>query len=86
MASGNTESPRPRIYLEKRGGKQVTLVSGLHTYGEQRLNTIAKELKTSLGAGGTVKNGIIEIQGDKAENIKAYFNHKSQITNHKGKP
>jgi translation initiation factor 1 len=74
MVSNNPQSPKPKIYLEKRGGKQVTIVSGLHTYGEQRLNAIAKELKIALGAGGTVKNGIIEIQGNKMELVKAWFN------------
>jgi translation initiation factor 1 len=38
-----------------------------------RLDAIARELKTALGAGGTVKNGVIEIQGDKVEQIKAWF-------------
>jgi translation initiation factor 1 len=69
----NKQSPKPKIYIEKRMGKQVTLISGLHTYGEARLNAIARELKTSFGAGGTVKNGIIEIQGDRVEKIKNYF-------------
>ncbi len=66
-------SPVPKIYIEKRMGKVVTVIAGLHTYGATRLNTIAKELKTSLGAGGTVKNGVIEIQGDKVEPIKSWF-------------
>lgn len=70
MVSNNTGSPKPKIYVERRSGKEVTIISGLHTYGEQRLNAIAKELKTSLGTGGTVKNGIIEIQGDKAEEVR----------------
>lgn len=54
-------------------GKVVTVIAGLHTYGEERLGSIAKELKASLGAGGTVKNGVIEIQGDKTAQIKAWF-------------
>ena len=66
--------PKPKIYVEKRGGKQVTVISGLHTYGSARLEAIAKELKTSLGAGGTVKNGVIEIQGDWEGKVKVYFN------------
>jgi len=59
--------------LEKRAGKAVTVISGLHTYGSGRLNIIARELKIALGAGGTVKNGIIEIQGDKVVPVKTWF-------------
>lgn len=67
------ESPIPKIRLEKRAGKTVTVILGLHTYGSDRLNAIAKELKSALGAGGTVKNGTIEIQGDQSEFIKTWF-------------
>ena len=67
------QSPVPKIFIQKRAGKVVTLISGLHTYGEARLDGIAKELKTALGAGGTVKNGVIEIQGDQVDSIKSWF-------------
>jgi len=70
------QSPVAKIYLEKRAGKAVTVISGLHTYGADRLNGIAKELKTALGVGGTVKNGAIEIQGDKVTLIKSWFHDK----------
>ena len=66
-------SPKPKIRLEKRMGKAVTVIAGLHTYGVVRLEAIAKELKSALGAGGTVKNGVIEIQGDKIEVVKNWF-------------
>jgi translation initiation factor 1 len=66
-------SPIPKIRLEKRAGKLVTVIAGLHTYGAKRLNDIAGELKSTLATGGTVKNGTIEIQGDKAALIKAWF-------------
>ncbi len=69
----NPRSPVPRIRLENRAGKAVTVISGLHTYGSKRLETIARELKTTLGVGGTVKNGTIEIQGDKVAPIKEWF-------------
>ncbi len=74
MKKSNPQPPKPKIYFEKRGAKQVTIISGLHTYGEYRLNAIAKDLKTILGTGGTVKNGTIEIQGDKTKQIKEWFN------------
>ena len=71
--TNNPRSPKPQIRLEKRAGKAVTVISGLHTYGSSRLNDIAKELKTTFGTGGTVKNGTIEIRGDKAAPVKAWF-------------
>ncbi len=67
------ESPKPKIRLEKRVGKEITVIAGLHTFGEDRLEKIAKDLKTRLGCGGTVKNGVIEIQGNKIESVKEYF-------------
>ena len=72
-AKNNPGSPVPKIRLEKRAGKSVTTIAGLHTYGYNRLNIIAGELKSILGAGGTVKNGTIEIQGDKIEPVNAWF-------------
>ncbi len=74
IGKGNPRSPVANIRLEKRRGKDVTVISGLHTYGASRLDAIARELKIALGSGGTVKNGIIEIQGDKVEQVKAWFN------------
>lgn len=73
MTTHNPRSPVPKIRLEKRRGKSVTVIAGLHTYGAKRLDSIARELKSLLGTGGTVKNGVIEIQGDKIEAIKVWF-------------
>ena len=71
-------SPTPKIRIEKRTGKTITVISGLHTYGSARLDQMAKELKTMLGTGGTVKNGIIEIQGDKVSEVKTWFAQQSR--------
>ena len=49
-----------------RGGKTVTLVAGVEG-GDAVLARLAKKLKTRCGAGGTVKEGAIEIQGDHVE-------------------
>lgn len=46
-----------------RKGKGVTLISGLPLEGAS-LKELAKKLKQKCGTGGTVKNGVIEIQGD----------------------
>ncbi|HCM42557.1 MAG TPA: stress response translation initiation inhibitor YciH [Candidatus Omnitrophica bacterium] len=69
----SSNSPKPQFRIEKRNGKAVTVIAGLHTYGADRLESIAKEIKTKCGCGGTVKNGQIEIQGDKLEQVKAWF-------------
>ena len=69
-------SLKPKIRLEKRAGKTVTVIAGLHTYGAKRLDVIAGELKSKLATGGTVKNGAIEIQGDKVALVKAWFINK----------
>ena len=73
VIKNNPRSPVPKIRLEKRAGKSVTVIAGLHTYGSRRLDAIARELKSSLATGGTVKSGTIEIQGDKVELIKNWF-------------
>lgn len=46
-----------------RKGKGVSLIKGLCLEGFQ-LKELAKKLKQKCGTGGTVKNGVIEIQGD----------------------
>ena len=64
----NPNSPKPVIRLERRTGKYVTVVSGLHTYGSEKLNAMAKEWKTHCGAGGTIKNGVMLFRGVSIEN------------------
>jgi translation initiation factor 1 len=53
-----------------RGGKTVTLVQGLRASSEQ-LQQLGKQLRTTCGSGGTVKNGLIEIQGDHVARVMA---------------
>ncbi len=45
-----------------RGGKGVTLIKNL-VLSEDDMSTLAKQIKQACGAGGTVKGGMIEIQG-----------------------
>jgi translation initiation factor 1 len=54
-----------RVSLESkgRGGKSVTLVKGLTVDGAVLIQ-LGKQLKTACGSGGTVKDGVIEVQGD----------------------
>lgn len=53
-----------------RGGKSVTLVKGL-ALPAPALAALGKQLKAACGSGGTVKDGVIEIQGDHAEKVMA---------------
>ena len=46
-----------------RKGKGVTIVTGV-PLGGQALKDLAKQLKQKCGSGGTLKDGVIEIQGE----------------------
>jgi translation initiation factor 1 len=63
-------------YLERdrkrRKGKIVTVISGLS--GD--LKNLQKELQKTCGAGGSVKNNTIEIQGDHRDKIGSILQHK----------
>ena len=54
-----------RVERQTRGrkGAGVSLVTGLPLDGAD-LKILAKELKQKCGSGGTVKDGVVEIQGD----------------------
>ena len=54
---------RVRLEVKGRHGKSVTVVNGLPVAGEA-LRDLAAELKRRCGAGGAVKDGNVEIQGD----------------------
>lgn len=51
-----------------RGGKVVTVVSGLR-HDPATLDALLKRLKQQCGAGGALKQGQIEIQGDQRERV-----------------
>jgi translation initiation factor 1 len=53
-----------------RGGKGVSVVTGLPLAGEE-LEALATRLKKLCGAGGAVKEGTIEIQGDHRDRLVA---------------
>lgn len=52
-----------------RGGKTVTTVSGFMGIGLPEKEALAKRMQKACGAGGTVKDGQIEIQGDRREAV-----------------
>ena len=51
-----------------RGGKTVTLVRGL-ALDADALVSLGKRLRSACGTGGTVKDGVLEVQGDHAERV-----------------
>ena len=57
-----------RVGRETKGrkGKGVTVISGVSLPADE-LTQLAKTLKQRCGCGGTVKEGVVEIQGDKRE-------------------
>ncbi len=62
-----------RLEKNGRGGKIVTVLDGLPK-NENYLKELSKELKAKCGVGGSFligeKHGIIEIQGDKRDQLK----------------
>ena len=51
-----------------RKGSGVCLITGVPLPGAE-LKKLAKQLKKKCGAGGAVKNGVIEIQGDHCQTL-----------------
>jgi translation initiation factor 1 len=67
LAAAGSASPDGIVRVQRetkgRGGKSVTLVRGLALNAEA-LAALGKQLKAACGSGGTVKDGVIELQGD----------------------
>jgi translation initiation factor 1 len=59
---------RVRRETKGRGGKTVTTVSGLALNGDQ-LRELLSFLKKRNGVGGSVKDGVLELQGDLCESV-----------------
>ena len=55
-----------------RGGKAVTLVRGL-ALTDAALAALGKRLRTACGAGGTLKDGVLEVQGDHVERVLTWL-------------
>ena len=71
------EKPKSNIWMqqdpiickyEKRKGKPITILEG-YQGADSDLKTLARELKTKLSVGGTVKQNKIIIQGDYRDKI-----------------
>ncbi len=54
--------------IRKRFGKSVTTIAGISR--DVDMKNVLRELKTKLACGGTMKDGVIELQGDHRKKIK----------------
>ncbi len=55
-----------------RGGKTVTVVTNV-PFPPEELKSLAADLKKLCGTGGTIKDGVIEIQGEHRDKIKPFL-------------
>ena len=66
-----TGAPVAKLRLEKkgRGGKAVTVVYDL-ALDPSHLDELARDLKRALGTGGSIADGMVELQGDRRERLR----------------
>lgn len=69
-ARPGTGTVRVSRATQGRGGKAVSVITGL-PLGDAELATLAAELKKRCGTGGTVRAGVIEIQGEHRDTLVA---------------
>ncbi len=71
---GQKNTKRGRVDIVRqtagRGGKGVTVAKNFIGIGLAEKQELAKKIQKACGVGGTVKNGCIEIQGDKRDEVK----------------
>lgn len=67
---------RVSLQTKGRGGKSVTLVKGL-PLDALALAALAKQLRAACGSGGTVKDGVVEVQGDHVTTVMAALQKQS---------
>ncbi len=67
-APKNLQRLRVKLDTKQRAGKVVTLVEGFQGTDDD-LKDLGKDIKTKCGTGGSVKDGLIIIQGDYKEKI-----------------
>jgi translation initiation factor 1 len=71
-ATGGDGIVRVSLETKGRGGKAVTVVRGVAA-DAAGLAALARQLKAVCGSGGTVKDGVIEVQGDHCDRVVAHL-------------
>ncbi len=67
------ESQKITVAIEKKKfGKKYTVVKGIDDR-DINLKDVTKRLKSELACGGTVKEGVIELQGDHKARVKKFL-------------
>ena len=66
-----------------RGGKTVTRIEGL-PLGDEALAQLGKQLRTACGSGGTVKSGVIEVQGEHVDKVIEALNQEGYAAKRSG--
>ncbi|MBI5446293.1 MAG: translation initiation factor [Deltaproteobacteria bacterium] len=61
--------PTVRLRMEKRRGKPVTVLA-TEGISPSELEALSRELKAACGAGGTLKDAELELQGEHRERVK----------------
>ncbi len=70
-AARTPPKPRIRLRLDRRASDRVvTVLTGLPGSAED-VAALARALKSACGAGGTVKGGALELQGDHRDKVEA---------------
>jgi translation initiation factor 1 len=69
---------RVRRETSGRGGKTVTTIQGV-PLASDALDALAGELKRACGTGGTVRDYVIEIQGDHRDKLVALLEAKGYV-------
>ncbi|MEN9657075.1 MAG: stress response translation initiation inhibitor YciH [Pseudomonadota bacterium] len=85
------KQPRPagdgvvRVSRETKGrkGKGVTLIKGV-PLDDDELAVLAKQLRTRCGSGGTIKDGVIEVQGDHCDVVLEFLKPKGWVVKRAG--
>lgn len=76
---------RLKVYRDKkqRGGKEVTIVEGF-VGTESDLHELGKKLKSNCGTGGSVKDGLILVQGDQRKKVADFLDKHGYSYKHAG--